>query len=74
MLEVHDFSIPDKAENRSNESGSSDDGDDGYLGYDVGPDILQPSPRIYLLIRDPDAAGNPLSCLPQQGGGARWSW
>jgi hypothetical protein len=71
-VEVHDYSIPYEADDRSGQSDSSDGGNDGYPGYDAGLGILQPWPKVYRLFEDLDAAGNSLPCLPQNGGGARW--
>jgi hypothetical protein len=72
VLEVHDFNIPDDANDHSGGSDSTDGGGDGYQGYNAGPGILQPWPRIYRFVGESDMAGNPLSRLSEHSGRARW--
>jgi hypothetical protein len=74
VLEMHDFSPPPVPPDNgcSWSLDSNEEGDDGYPGYDIGPGLLRPWPRVYHLAENEDEAGNQLPLLPQHGGDARW--
>jgi hypothetical protein len=73
VLEVIDFSLPEESDDdQQHSSNSSNDGDDGYPGYDAGPGLLRPWPKICRLMGDTDGNGNQLPSLTLHGGGARW--